>query len=184
MPLLLKHKHIFIHIPKCGGSSIEEKFQEIGDRPIFKNGSIAVINNHTPQHCTYLELKKLNMIPEDYKVFTVVRHPFDRFISEFNYRKTFAKYSKDLDYFSKEFFTTDRWDAHNYSSTSFIEGCEEITILKYENLEQEFLNYFGFPLNKRILVSEKFCDISDLTDNIKDLIYKNWSADFNFYSLA
>ena len=74
----------FIHIPKCGGTSIEAFLQSLGWKmSLFTSTGSVFINGHTPQHCTYRELDELNMLTD--RVFTVIRSDVDRCISEYFY---------------------------------------------------------------------------------------------------
>jgi hypothetical protein len=75
------HKLIFIHIPKCGGSSmvkiLEKYYVERFNRKIG--------------HSTYLDYK--NRIGDEisnYKSFTVVRNPWDWHVSQFFYLKSIS----------------------------------------------------------------------------------------------
>ena len=74
----------FIHIPKCGGTSIEAFLLSLGWKmSLFTSTGSIFINGHTPQHCTYRELAELNLIGE--RVFTVVRPDLDRCVSAYFY---------------------------------------------------------------------------------------------------
>jgi len=74
----------FIHIPKTGGDSIEKFVKDNGYdvkfRSVRKQG---YINGHSPQHCTYRELKEMGLLTN--KIFTVIRPNIDRVISEYFY---------------------------------------------------------------------------------------------------
>lgn len=88
-----KHKFIFIHIPKCGGSSIESLFgYNLWDRGKFpshfcsydlflgKDSSSAKYL----QHSTITEIREMkNDLIDDYFSFSFVRNPWDRHLSDF-----------------------------------------------------------------------------------------------------
>lgn len=63
-----EHKIIFIHIPKCGGRSIAEAF----DIP-FDHFTAAYYRNNFPEEWN------------SYTKFTVVRNPFERYVSIYHY---------------------------------------------------------------------------------------------------
>lgn len=105
MPVSYKHKLIFIHIPKCAGSTIEsiidtdtiEEFYCMAPAKrtglvINKNKflSIDLYNSCVSkvlQHFTYGELQQI--LPADifstFKKFTIVRHPFTRIVSGYHF---------------------------------------------------------------------------------------------------
>lgn len=87
MPLLRSEKILFIHIPKTGGTSIEAALKTIGPLELFDSSSTnqcQELFGHSPQHCTIQELAKLGISYKDYQTFAVVRHPYERVVSEYN----------------------------------------------------------------------------------------------------
>ena len=70
-----KYKCIFIHIPKCGGTTVERYFAKLGI-PGAARYSCWPIGALRKQNLA----KAINLYP-DYFTFTFVRNPFDRFIS-------------------------------------------------------------------------------------------------------
>ena len=69
-----KHKFVFLHIPKCAGTSIGEK-----------------LNSHFDELWTYSGFKihhddLTEDILKNYFVFTIVRNPWDRLYSQYKYR--------------------------------------------------------------------------------------------------
>ena len=100
MPILKKGNKIiyFSHIPKCGGTAIEQYCKDTGieiaflDRLYNLQFSKNVWNNTSPQHIDKKSLYRLfpKQFFSDY--FTVVRHPIDRFKSAFIYQKYHEKW--------------------------------------------------------------------------------------------
>ena len=75
-----KHKFIFIHIPKCGGVTIENTFNWRGRR------------HHTME---YYEKRNPNIDLNDYYKFTFVRNPWSRMVSWYHYHQNVEIY-KDI----------------------------------------------------------------------------------------
>lgn len=131
MPLFFKHRFFFIHIPKCGGDTVGWVMRELADPPfLFVDDGSIMVNGHTPQHLTWLELCKAGWkTPPDFRVAALVRHPVDRVISAFRYIRHFrpdlAAMARDPDMFLDHFLSPDpaifrRFDNHNLPLTSFI----------------------------------------------------------------
>jgi len=76
----IDNKAFFIHIPKTGGTSIEEAFEgKYGETSKFKEPC-------STQHLHYSELEDL----EQYKfVFAIIRDPVERLISEYKWSRTY-----------------------------------------------------------------------------------------------
>ena len=136
----------FIHIPKCGGSSIEAFLPSLGWKmSLYTNTSSVFINGHTPQHCTYRELVELNIVTK--RVFAVVRPDVDRCVSEYfyaqKYRPDIVGLFDDFDSFLDLFLDrrhTQMFDQHNLPSREFLlnkQGEIEPTI--------EVIDFFDIP---------------------------------------
>lgn len=94
---------LFIHIPKAGGTSVEKFFyanqfavlfiDHAGNKAQYMN-SLNNLTKCSPQHMhgdllkSYFDLSKFSSI------FTMVRHPVEKIVSEYNYRMKIAKIEK------------------------------------------------------------------------------------------
>lgn len=131
MPLFLRNKLLFIHIPKCGGDTINQALRVAGDEPFLfvEDGSI-LVNGHTPQHLTWREFLAAGwQTPPDFRVAALVRHPIDRVLSAYRY---VLCYRTDLQYlgttpkdFLASFLSSDpligrKYDNHNLGLLDFL----------------------------------------------------------------
>lgn len=93
----LKNRILFVHVPKAAGTSVEEYFRQLRgldevDIPalgIFKNPHASNLERGN-QHCSLEMYEKFYFggpVPEDWRLFTVVRNPYARFWSEWKYRR-------------------------------------------------------------------------------------------------
>ena len=105
-----EHKFIFIHIPKCGGTSIERFFKM-----------------KLPRQGAHLNLKYYKKNTENYETyfkFTIVRNPWDKMVSEYKWMTEFTpvrstrKYFKDMSFpmFLSAFHGTSVGDGHHRKS--------------------------------------------------------------------
>ena len=86
MPICHKNRFIFIHIPRCAGTSIESYFRLQRLKNLY-----GVINSGeqsiTLQHLTPLDLRQSGLVDDDtlqtYFKFTIIRDPFDRLASDY-----------------------------------------------------------------------------------------------------
>lgn len=155
MPIF-DNKITFIHIPKCAGTSIEKFFLNSNSKISFlsKTGH-RLINGHTPQHCTFRELKNLGVLTD--KIFTVVRPHIDRTISEYFFVKQkrpdifkqFSSFDGFLDLFLNH-NNTILFDNHNLSNSDFLIDDNgfvhnNIKIFKFYDIKgiENFLNIKG-----------------------------------------
>lgn len=91
MPVNLDYKIFFIHIPKCGGSSIEKLFNMDGQACMIFKESPIVLQHFTPQQVIGY-LGPIHEYLKFYK-FTVIRNPYERVVSDFFW---FSKHNSDV----------------------------------------------------------------------------------------
>jgi len=134
-------KLIFICPPKTGTTSLKYALKDLPGVNIFRGPS-----RHMPfEEClSFVKQEKL----ADYKTCAVIRHPFDKLISWFQYRsrpQLFGKprYVGDMSF--KEFVNSHEGDFKKYSDKRFVQHEEQecSLIFKYENFGL-FLNFFNF----------------------------------------
>jgi hypothetical protein len=89
MPYFSSAKLLFLHIPKTGGTSVEDFLSKrhntrLNTRSLFGG---PFVNGHTRQHCTLREIRNLlsSQIMSAAKTFAVVRHPSHRLLSDLYY---------------------------------------------------------------------------------------------------
>ena len=165
--IIPEYKLIFIHIPKCGGTSIEvyisnnyklkykfcnvlnniEKNSYILDK---KSGSKAL------QHLTALEIRQNFNDFEKYYKFSVVRNPYDRIISEYHWSRTIKSYK-----------SYNKFD-------DFLKHVQNVFKNKdfYKNLFSDHLipQYLFLYENNKLIVDKvyKFEEFYEIEKNLKD----------------
>ena len=160
MPYYKEIELLFIHIPKTGGTSLEdylrEKYKETllsgyGNNILPEDG----LQKNSLQHQTYSTIYKYRDILEvdfnsNLKVITIVRDPYDRIISDLFF---FALINRDdtcetVYNIIKDYLYKYCYDNHNIPQYKFItdsneELIENIKIFRTETLTQDIHNY-GF----------------------------------------
>lgn len=186
MPLFLKNKICLIHIPKCGGTSVTSTFElHLDDPPVFIDRNFKPDKNflnHSPQHSSYSELKRLNLLPQDFKIISFVRHPYERFLSEYCWRIEIAQLNENVsqDEFAENFFFGLKfWDQHNYTQKHYLDsGFEHIKIYTIDQIQKYFVENFSVQPLKRNATKSKELRISQIAKNIVD---KQWACDFEIF---
>lgn len=201
MPYYREKNILFIHIPKTGGSVIEDKIKVKYNQSFWcgnpnRNSILPPpYNNVSPQHLSYsLFLKhkeRLNMNFDNIKVFSVVRNPYDRIISDlFWYRLIRGDFNKDqvYDVIKNNYLNRTNLDNHNIPQYTFVtnDKCElfkNIKIFKTETLNEsnEELNKFlGFDINiKKKSVNKDYSKY--LNEKSISLINEFYKKDFEIF---
>lgn len=83
-----KHKWIFVHLVKCGGTSIENIFWKTGGDLICKKEYV-----DTTKHVKHVTARQYSTTTywSDYFTFTFVRNPWDKMVSFYEYFKKIRK---------------------------------------------------------------------------------------------
>jgi len=105
MPISIKHKLIFFHAARTGGTSIERALGIYG-------GKRGILFGRARQHLTPKQMfrkKYFNFFKKKYKIeeeeiidyfkFTFIRNPYDRMVSEYFWRKDAGRYAEKHDNF-------------------------------------------------------------------------------------
>jgi hypothetical protein len=168
MPISNQYNTIFIHIPKCGGTSIEKILGMAGESELFAYDHIYQLKNlkvskekftpeeytlcvaKTPQHLTLRELKKIIPLEvfNSYFKFSIVRNPFSKLVSEYNYIKSLDCHSDVLEFEDlveylhlDSFKRIHRFDSHLETQSSFLvnenlEIDKSIKIYRFESISE------------------------------------------------
>jgi len=147
MPICHKHKFVFIHIPKTGGTTIEKLFnlhgyENAGDNNILNTD---IMWGQGTQHLTYTKLvSDASRDISGYFSFAFVRNPWDRMVSEFFWRRRDSKrlHKRNLNQFLRRIHKY-RWcTEHFHPQSKFVcdkdENCQVDFIGKYENFQEDF----------------------------------------------
>ena len=143
---------LFIHIPKTGGTSIENWLSNFGEMQFYQPG-IPTFMKCTPQHLTFNDINIL--FGADYfdLIFAVVRNPYERLVSEYIFRtagqlKTFKKRVDFSDWLmlhlTKAKQNKHHFDNHLRPQTDFVN--EQMKVFKLENGLEEVIKYLKSAL--------------------------------------
>ena len=219
MPISHTHKVIFIHVPKCAGTSIEYLLDIKGVDCFFTLGTKEAGANYIPkdkftseeytqcinknmQHYTLIELSKI-LQPDIFSVYekiSIVRNPYSRLVSEYNFRKSL--YNPAVTTFEdliKNKLNIDRvernkvYDGHLETQTSFLinEQGNFNTInklYKFENLN-ECINDINMLTGKQEQPHLRTSKDSKpwqeyYTPELKELVYSFYKEDFINFSYS
>lgn len=153
-----KNKIIFLHIPKTGGTTVEKL--------LFPNHSFNAEPDYSTlcgwddrfgwlNHLTMDQIIKLcpNLDPSEYLMFTVVRNPWDRLVSEYHWKSSISDlqipfseyvrllYSGKTEAIHKYYRSPMAFEQHIKSQASYLLQSIEstVSILRYENFEHEVM---------------------------------------------
>ena len=156
----LKNKILFIHIPKTAGRSIQHYFHKIRGLEEKNRAALGLFRNvgHTDlergnSHCNlkmYEDYYFGGEIPTDFRIFTVIRNPYERFWSEVAYRRlpppnrfpiSFRMSAGTLAFLARKRYAILRdFNCHMVPQSDFIDGRSKgrIEILRFESLDADF----------------------------------------------
>lgn len=181
---------LFVHIPKCGGTTIEYALSDylVGflDRK-FKGDYFPC----SPQHFHKELLESILNIAYFDLVFTIVRNPYDRIVSEYKWRKKYGNFEKTFDVWLKQQLdcvieNPYHLDNHLRPMTDFMLPRTEIFRLEdgmgpaFEHISAVTGASFDAQAAKRNVMSSTNEQI-EMTADSKYLIQEYYMADLNVF---
>lgn len=182
MPIFKKNNKtiLFLHIPKTGGKTVASVMQYNGWK------MLATSNLDEHNSLIYLPYRELSLLFGDYInkfdfIFTVVRNPYDRIKSEYNWIKAQDPF--------EEWFTNalKRYNINNsYSDNHFRPqidySASNVTVYKFELGYNHIFSSIEQKLNTKIKSKNTCLNVSkkllSLTEFDKELIYNQYKQDF------
>jgi len=179
MPYYKDKKLLFIHIPKTGGTNIEDAIKKICGQLLFSGRINDLLDNPynkiSLQHQFYTTLykyrNKIDINFNEIKMFTVVRNPYDRIISDlffFDLIKEDYTPEQVCDVIKNNYLNNDELDNHTEPQYKYITDENLKLIPNIKIFRCETLNENNDELNKFI----------DLDINIKK---NNVNKDYSMY---
>ena len=138
---------LFLHVPKCGGSSIAKLFKDNGYSPVMEMRGLPPQDCLTasPQHQTCRNLSPMMNMEKLNNIFIMARNPYGRIKSEFNwqFRSTAPEDRPDInqwtiDSLKKATTDGDHADNHFRACIDFIDEDLPCRIFKIEKLFDRF----------------------------------------------
>lgn len=196
MPIFRSINVLLIHIPKTGGSSIEDYF--IGNfqkkctiSNLLVRSDHLVIDGHSPQHSTYQELyddrEFLDLNFDKLTIITAVRRPYDRIISDmFFYHLLNKNDTSDVVCEKmKEFLKSPKsYDNHKKKQIDFLlyNGSipDSIKILRTETLTEDMksIGYDDFDVEVNVTHKKTLDYMAYFNRESLDLINEIYHDDF------
>ena len=186
---------MFLHIPKNAGSSIEADALAHGYN--WGKHDHRLKNQNNNKNCSFWHKHPLDLNENVYKnnnTFVVVRNPFERIVSEYNYVCKNNKKTPNRDELN-QFVKTNllitnnkKYDCHFIPQNDYIKAADVNNILYFENLESDFKKLskkynLGFNLSKKSNVSSNInghVNSNDLNTESRNLIKNYYSDDFKY----
>ena len=193
----------FIHIPKNAGTTIENIGNDVNikwGRFKHKHREYNSMKNDINK-CSYWHIPPKdfdnNLIYKENETFCVLRNPYDRIVSEYKYRnhKDEKHTPEKMNSWIKKHLIPKNYEkgglnCHFIPQSDFIYDAQNnVTcdnILDFDNLTSEFNHLteqrdIDLKLNEEIKhnQSTQSVTISDLDDDVKDLIHKVYKRDFD-----
>ena len=194
---------LFIHIPKTGGTSVEQYFSKKFNIPL-NNKSLYLhlspefkeeikINSsmqHMPYNVIFEYIKEFEITFDNIKIITIVRNPYERIISDlFNFKiMTIDKSKEEVFDLIKPYLLSEYYDNHNIPQFKFIVNKEdkiipEIHILHTETLTNDMRNLGYDDFNNYDNLNKHKVNCYDyLNDDSIKLINDFYHFDFEFFN--
>lgn len=196
MPFCKQYNLCFIHIPKTAGTTIERalnidiNYENLLYLDKYENYDVC------PQHFYINEIQQINNL-STYDIFTVVRNPFDRLVSEYHHynKNWWARKYHNLPF--KRFVEIclsipekERryaFDGHLELQTNYIaDSSLNINIFKYENIQEAF-DWINLKVNQKLCFTHERKSCRNpyrdyYTNYTKDIVKKFYQKDLEKFN--
>jgi hypothetical protein len=181
-----KYKCIYIHIPKCGGTSVESAFMKDiklkhrRDTQCYERLHINPDFEDAPEfmktsHLLLSEYPKF--LVSQYFTFTIIRHPIDRAVSFYRWL-AHEKYENFTE-FCHSLFSQNSWTfMMTRPQVDYIEGGVD-HIMKIGKYDGFFMERFGFNVG-HINISPQFP--VDVSEEAKSILLDKYKSDFDLWN--
>ena len=193
MPYFPETKILYIHIPKCYGTSVEDILKKDStmtlhtrDYPPLKTGKQKPksTNNTYPQHYTFMEIENYNL--DITFSFATVRNPYLRAISQWKYQIqykhafTSKKVHDDFGLWTKDLYNrflngTLKETRHDYLQTDYIFDSNDVLLID-KIMPCERLNDINGIKLKHLNKSKG--KSPEITNEIANMLFKIYERDF------
>lgn len=201
MPYYKSKNVLFIHIPKTGGTVIEDEIKKHCSQTLYSGYRNHVLdfpfNKISLQHQFYQTIYdnrvKLNVDFENLKVFTVVRNPYDRLISDLFWNKMISNETSSEQVYNvikNNYLNNKKLDNHNVPQYKYITDANcnifpNIKVFRTEMLNstnEELNSFLGFSIN--IQKNNKQCYDKYLNRDTIDLVNEYYKKDFELFDYS
>lgn len=165
-----KNNILLIHIPKTGGTSLENYFSKkfnikLDVKSLYmylpKKQQVKIKINTSLQHITYSTIfkykKELNVCFDNIKIITIVRNPYERLVSDLCHFKKINTDTSQEEVFNiiEEYISATNLDNHNLPQHIFITDKDKslipnIDILHTETLKEDMINLGYTDFNEHV----------------------------------
>jgi hypothetical protein len=189
----------FIHIPKCGGTTIETLFEQLKFNTFLAPKDYRAVRKYLklpPAHFDLSLIENIFRLDAIYS-FAMVRNPYDRILSDYKWAKTktnntqffqkmsfeefcvhcFKEHSNNSGYLSNHITSQHQFVSKNVNKVFKIErGLEEA-------IEEVFTD-IGVQLNNKLVLKKLNATTDEaiqVNQKTKDLIYEFYEEDFKIF---
>ena len=189
----------FIHIPKCGGTTIETLFEQLKFNTFLAPKDYRAVRKYLklpPAHFDLSLIENIFRIDAIYS-FAMVRNPYDRILSDYKWAKTktnntqffqkmsfeefcvhcFKEYSNNSGYLANHITSQHQFVSKNVNKVFKLErGLEEA-------IEEVFTD-IGLQLNNKLVLKKLNATTDEaiqVNQKTKDSIYEFYEEDFKIF---
>jgi hypothetical protein len=193
-------KFLFIHIPKTGGTSLENFLSQKFNIPLNSDSLYSTpengYKNVSLQHQTYHTLFKkkqkfgIDFTSKNLKIISIVRNPYERTVSDLFYFKliTISTSQEEVFEILQKYIVSKTYDNHNIPQHLFLLNNRKkikknIVIFKTETLTDDLIKYgfVDFNIHKNVNKLDNINYYDFLNSDSMKLINNFYKKDFEFF---